>query len=122
MDRFGLHQLLPTDRRVATIAKLVERGHVDHIVLSHDTMCAIDWYPEEMRASLPDYHYLHIPDDVVPALKAAGVTEEQVRTMTVANPRRIFEAQGAYRESPAAERGLSSPRVLAHAAAHQPPT
>lgn len=96
MDRFGLHQLLPTERRVATIAKLCERGHVQHIVLSHDTMCSIDWYPEEMRASLPDYHYLHIPDDVVPALKAAGVTEDQIGTMTIGNPRRIFEAQGAY--------------------------
>ena len=96
MDRFGLHQYLPTDKRVATIAKLIERGHVDQIVLSHDTMCAIDWFPEEMRASLPDYHYLHIPDDVIPALKAAGITEAQVHTMTVANPRRIFEAQGTY--------------------------
>ena len=43
------------------------------MVLSHDTMCYIDWYPEEMRAALPDYNYLHIPDDVVPALRAAGV-------------------------------------------------
>jgi phosphotriesterase-related protein len=96
MDRFGLHQYLPTDKRVATIVKLIQRGHINHIVLSHDTMCAIDWFPEEMRASLPDYHYLHIPDDVVPALKAAGVSEEQVATMTIANPRRIFEAQGPY--------------------------
>jgi phosphotriesterase-related protein len=96
MDRFGLHQYLPTEKRVATIVKLIERGHVDHIVLSHDTMCAIDWFPEEMRASLPDYHYLHIPDDVVPALKAAGLTDEQITAMTVANPRRIFESQGGY--------------------------
>jgi phosphotriesterase-related protein len=96
MDRFGLHQMLPTEKRVATIAKLCERGYVDHIVLSHDTMCYIDWYPEEMRAALPDYNYLHIPDKVVPALREAGVSEEQIRTMTVDNPRRVFEAQGGY--------------------------
>ncbi len=96
MDRFGLHQLLPTDRRVAAIAKLCERGHAGQIVLSHDTMCYIDWYPEEMRAALPDYNYLHIPDKVIPALQEAGVPDDQIRTMTIDNPRRIFEAQGAY--------------------------
>jgi phosphotriesterase-related protein len=96
MDRFGLHQFLPTDRRVATIVKLCERGHADRIVLSHDTMCYIDWFPEEMRAALPDFNYLHIPDRVIPALRAAGVSGEQIQTMTIENPRLIFEAQGAY--------------------------
>ena len=96
MDRFGLHQMLPTEKRVAVIAKLCERGYAGRMVLSHDTMCYIDWYPEEMRAALPDYNYLHIPDAVVPALRAAGVSEEQVRTMTVDNPRAIFERQGPY--------------------------
>ena len=96
MDRFGLHQLLPTEKRVAIIAKLVERGHAEHMVLSHDAMCYIDWYPAEMRAALPDYNYLHIPDVAVPALRSAGVSEGDIRAMTVDNPRRIFSAQGAY--------------------------
>ena len=96
MDRFGLHQFLPTERRVATIAKLVERGHTGHIVLSHDAMCYIDWYPEEMRAALPDYNYLHISDVAVPALRAAGVSEEHIHTMTTDNPSRFFATEGAY--------------------------
>lgn len=96
MDRFGLHQFMPTDRRVATIAKLCERGHASQMVLSHDAMCYIDWFPEEMRAALPDFNYLHIPDRVLPALRAAGIPDDQIRAMTVENPRRVFEAQGAY--------------------------
>jgi phosphotriesterase-related protein len=96
MDRFGLHQILPTERRVATIAKLCDRGHAANMVLSHDTMCYIDWFPEAMRAALPDYNYLHIPDVVIPSLRDAGVPEEQIRMMTIDNPRRIFEARGAY--------------------------
>jgi phosphotriesterase-related protein len=96
MDRFGLHQFMTTERRVATIAKLCERGHAAQIVLSHDASCYIDWFPEEMRADYPDYNYLHIPDVVIPALRAAAVSDDQVRLMTVENPRRIFEAQGAY--------------------------
>jgi phosphotriesterase-related protein len=33
---------------------------------------------------------------VIPALKERGVTDEQLNTMLVENPRRIFERQGAY--------------------------
>ena len=97
MDRFGIDSFMPTDRRVATIAKLCERGHAGNIVLSHDAACSMDWFPEAaVKAAMPRWNFLHISDDVVPALKAAGVTEDQVRSMTVANPRRIFEGQGAH--------------------------
>ncbi len=97
MDRFGIDIYLPTEKRVATIAALCERGRGDRMVLAHDTSCHIDWFPMEMvRQLLPRWSFLHIPDDVLPALRAAGVTEEQIRTMTIDNPRRIFEAQGAY--------------------------
>jgi phosphotriesterase-related protein len=97
MDRFGLDMYMPTDKRVATIVKMCERGYADKIVLSHDTSCYIDWFPAEMiKAAAPKWHYLHIPDDVVPALRAAGVPEDQMQAMTTGNPRRIFEAQGGY--------------------------
>ena len=35
-------------------------------------------------------------NDVIPALRAEGVSEADIRTMTVDNPRRVFERQGAY--------------------------
>ena len=97
MDRFGIDVYLTTEKRVATIAKLCELGYADRMVLSHDASCYIDWYPQEaLRAAVPNWHYAHISRDVVPALRAAGVTDEQVRLMTVDNPQRIFERQGAY--------------------------
>ncbi len=97
MDRFGIDNILPMEKRVATIAKLCERGHADQMVLSHDTCCHIDWFePGLVSEALPRWHFLHIPNDVLPALRAAGVSEEQVTQMTVDNPRRIFEAQGGY--------------------------
>lgn len=97
MDRFGIDRPVNTEQRVATIAKLCERGHASKMVLSHDTSCYIDWFPPEvLKPATPNWHYLHIPDDVLPALKKAGVTDEQIRTMTVDNPRHIFDAQGAY--------------------------
>lgn len=97
MDRFGVDLFLPTDRRVTTIAKLCEMGYAGQMVLSHDAACYFDWVdPNLLSGALPNWHFNHIPDDVIPALKQAGVTDGQVRTMTVDNPRRIFERQGAY--------------------------
>jgi phosphotriesterase-related protein len=97
MDRFGLDTILPFDERVNTVASLCERGHADKLVLSHDTACFHDWLPEPvLPTGLPNWHYLHISNDVIPALRKRGVTEDQIRTMLVDNPRGIFERQGRY--------------------------
>jgi phosphotriesterase-related protein len=97
MDRFGADLILPFEDRVNTVAQMCERGHADRMVLSHDAACFIDWLPEELvPVVMPNWHYQHIHHDVVPALKERGVTDEQLTTMLVDNPRTIFETQGAY--------------------------
>ena len=45
---------------------------------------------------LPGWHCQHIHNDVIPALKRKGVTEERLEERPVENPRKIFERQGAY--------------------------
>ena len=97
MDRFGVDAYLSTEERVQTVATMCERGHADRMVLSHDASCYFDALPEEtLPVALPNWHYLHISDDVIPALKDRGVTDEQLTTMLVDNPRRIFSVQGGY--------------------------
>lgn len=97
MDRFGIDTILPFEDRVNTVARLCERGHVNRLVLSHDASCFMDWVPERMiPAMLPRWNYLHIHNDVIPALKKCGVTDQQIHTMLVENPRIIFEKSGAY--------------------------
>lgn len=97
MDRFGVDAYLSTADRVATVATMCERGHADRMVLSHDASCYFDALPEAtLPIALPNWHYLHIHNDVIPALRARGVTEDQLTTMLVDNPRRIFAAQGGY--------------------------
>ncbi|MEV4730703.1 phosphotriesterase-related protein [Saccharopolyspora sp. NPDC049426] len=92
MDRFGLDVLLPTDERVATIAELARGGLADRMVLAHDASCHIDWFPSGVvEQALPNWHYTHIHDVVLPALREAGVTEQQLTTMLVDNPRRYFD-------------------------------
>ncbi|OGO50935.1 MAG: phosphotriesterase [Chloroflexi bacterium RBG_16_68_14] len=97
MDRFGIDIYLPTEKRVAVIARLCELGYADRLVLSHDASCYIDWYPAELvRSTVPNWHFRHISEDALPALRKAGVNEEQIRQMTVESPRRIFEHSGPY--------------------------
>jgi len=91
MDRFGLDVLLPTDERVTTVAKLAAEGLADRMVLSHDASCHNAWFPPGVReAALPNWHYTYLHDTVIPVLREAGVTEDQLTTMLVDNPRRYF--------------------------------
>jgi phosphotriesterase-related protein len=98
MDRFGIDVLLSFEDRVNTVAALCEQGFANQMVLSHDAACFNDWLPhDQLPIVTPNWNYLHITRDVVPALKQRGVTEEQVDQMLVDNPRRIFERpKGAY--------------------------
>ncbi len=97
MDRFGVDAFLSTEDRVNTVATMCERGHADRMVLSHDASCYFDALPEAtLPVALPNWHYLHIHNDVIPALKERGVTDEQLTTMLVDNPRNIFSTKGGY--------------------------
>ncbi len=97
MDRFGLDVFLETERRIATIVKLCDLGYANRMVLSHDASCYIDMFPMELiRSNVPNWHFRHISEDVLPALREAGVTDEQIQVMTTENPRRIFEQSGGY--------------------------
>ncbi|MEV0615800.1 phosphotriesterase-related protein [Nonomuraea sp. NPDC050404] len=91
MDRFGIETISPFEDRVAVVAALCERGHAGRMVLGHDSYCFNDRFDADVvRRRHPNYHLLHISRDVLPALRARGVTREQIDQMLVGNPRRIF--------------------------------
>lgn len=92
MDRYGLDLYLPTDRRNATVLTLLERGHVDRMMLSQDYCSTIDWFPpkvaEQLKASeAADWSMTFLFETVIPYLRGEGMTDEQLQTMMVANPR-----------------------------------
>ena len=94
MDRFGLENYLPTEKRVEVVARLCAEGYAGKMVLSHDANCWSDMLSEEnKRCTRPQWHYNHISDDILPALRKAGVSEDQIDQMLVRNPRAIFEAR-----------------------------
>ncbi len=97
MDRFGIHVGDTTfEKRCDTVVEMCGRGYADRMVLSHDAACYIDWIDPNVISMMDQWHYLHIGDDVLPYLRDHGVTDDQIDTMLVANPRRYFENNAAY--------------------------
>jgi phosphotriesterase-related protein len=97
MDRFGLDVYLPESKRIATIAKLCQRGWAERMVLSHDAMVYYDVYElGAIETARPNWNYFSIIHNIIPRLLEAGVSQKQIDIMTRDNPRRIFENTGTY--------------------------
>ena len=72
-----------------TALVLIEAGLIDHLLLSHDA----GWYNPARADGLPDdgYRgYTALVSEFIPALLRSGISEEQVRRITVENPARAF--------------------------------
>jgi phosphotriesterase-related protein len=78
------------------IIELVKRGYANRIVLSHDycaTWLGRSFKWPEGRFTEKYYYPTYIHKQFIPRMKAAGVTDEQIHTMMVENPRRLFAAK-----------------------------
>jgi phosphotriesterase-related protein len=99
MDRFGIDAYAPFEQRVQVVVDLCAEGYADRMVLAHDASCFMDWMEQGLKeVVMPNWHYTHISNDVLPALRERGVTEDQITQMLVTNPRRLFDttAKGGY--------------------------
>ena len=90
MDRFGINLATTFEARAETLVEMCRRGFAGQMVLSQDASCYIDWVDPAAMAFLPQWHYLHLKDDVLPWVREHGVTEEQIATMLVEVPRRLL--------------------------------
>jgi phosphotriesterase-related protein len=97
MDRFGLDSIRPFEQRVDTVAELCRRGRAGSVALSHDAACYSDSFSAQtLRRTAPNWHYLHITRDVLPALRERGATEDQITTMLVDNPSAVLTPVAPY--------------------------
>jgi phosphotriesterase-related protein len=94
-DHFGMSGFTLEDR-VDAVVRLCERGYAERIVLSHDAMCFVDWFPRSMMAALKDWRWTYIADEVLPVMQERGVSEAAIRSMMVENPRTILEGGAPY--------------------------
>jgi phosphotriesterase-related protein len=96
MDRFGINLDTTFEARADIVVEMCRRGYAGQMVLSQDASCYIDWIDPGVMALLSQWRYTHIHEEVLPYLREHGVTEEQLTTMLVDNPRRYFENVGTY--------------------------
>lgn len=93
MDRFGINLETTFEARADTLIEMCRRGYAERMVLSQDAACYFDWAERDLVELLtPQWHYLHLHDDVFPYVLERGVTQAQLDTMLVDTPRRLFEA------------------------------
>ena len=96
-DRIGLDIITPFDVNVKNVAELCKLGFANKIMLSHDTVNVwlgrMTEVPENYQAGFKNWQIDHISKDFLPALKAQGVTDAQIKTMMVDNPRNLFLGQ-----------------------------
>ncbi len=74
----------PRDRdEVERVVELVESGFADRVLIG----CEIGW--KTGYRAYGGWGYAHVYDHVLPWLRDCGVTDEQIRTITVENPARL---------------------------------
>jgi phosphotriesterase-related protein len=99
LDRYGLEMYLPIDKRNATTAELLRRGHADQLMISQDFCATIDWFPAEAadvfesQGAIRNWSMTLVLDEVVPTLRELGAMDDQsFHTIFIENPRRWLTA------------------------------
>jgi phosphotriesterase-related protein len=91
-DRCGIESpVADFDTQISNLAELCRRGYAKNVMLSHDNMVFMDLAPPEMLGRLREHFpYGFIHNRTLPALREKGVSEEDINTMLVENPRNYF--------------------------------
>jgi phosphotriesterase-related protein len=100
-DRFGISIFVPDEVRIRNVLRLAEAGHTERILLSHDSIVCWLGRPvpmgnryEDLLALLPDWRPNLIFRKVIPELLKRGLSKDDVETILVKNPRRLFSGTG----------------------------
>ena len=99
LDRYGLEMFLPIDKRNATAAELLRRGHAERLMISQDYCATIDWFPPEAeqvfesQGAIRRWSMTLVFEEVIPALREQKVMDDETfNTIFVENPRRWLTA------------------------------
>lgn len=96
-DRFGLDFIFPDAIRKAHLIALMGLGYTERLLVSQDYV--INWpgrpllTSEEQKRLAPEWNLTHLFRNIFPALKQAGIKDEQIDTLLIDNPRRWLEGK-----------------------------
>ena len=90
LDRFGIDHFNPTAERIRTMLALMDAGYGPQLHVAHDAACFCDFMTGDPFFAGAEASYLLVSETVLPALLAAGATQQDVDALMVENPRRFF--------------------------------
>lgn len=92
-DRLGLQNMagvIPESRRLALIAGLTASGYGERIMLAHDSFGWLTGdpclYTKEQEQNLKNWNWIHVFQNIIPALKKMGVPDKIADDMVEKNP------------------------------------
>jgi phosphotriesterase-related protein len=100
-DRFGLTSMLSDELRIEMTLRMVNAGYARSLCLSHDAICG-SWLgrpvfdgkhaitPAVLEKLLPNWEPTHLFKNILPIMRAQGLSAEAERTLLVENPARYF--------------------------------
>ena len=112
-DRFGIEPIISDEKRMQSVHKMIEAGYARSICLSHDATCAA-WLgrpvfsgkyvllPEQVAQLMPNSEPTHLFKRILPALRERGVSQADIDTILIENPKRYFAGEEPPRAPPAA--------------------
>lgn len=90
-DFFGQEGLFPSisryEQESVFIKELIESGFLERILISQD-VCS-----KKHLTKYGGWGYGHILNNVIPMFKENGITDEDIRTIMIENPKRVFSIQ-----------------------------
>ncbi len=99
-DRMGLEVLASCPRdadRYAAMLDLIAKGYHDRLLISHDSTCTWLGRPPNVPARVLEFvanwHPTHLFNNIIPALKKGGASDDHIKTIIEDNPRRLFEGK-----------------------------
>ena len=75
--------------KITDIIELIEKGYLSQILIAQDFCFKCD------LAAYGGYGYAHIINNLLPFMRAKGMTGEQIHALLVDNPRRLLECISA---------------------------
>jgi phosphotriesterase-related protein len=91
VDRLGMAHVADDDVMVDSVVTLAAEGYADRIVLSHDAAYFSRVTPPSWRREhAPHWRHDHLARCVLPRLRAAGVSADDLDRMTTHNARRLL--------------------------------
>jgi phosphotriesterase-related protein len=92
-DTFGIEASLdatlseyPRDtERIRALVELISRGYVEQLLVSHDVCTKMQ------LAAYGGWGYGHLSRHIEPRLRKAGVSDDQLTTIRISNPRRLLD-------------------------------